>query len=257
MLAKRIIPCLDVKNEKVVKGKKFEGHIVMGDIMSLAKFYSDEGADEIIFYDIIASTEKKLVDTEWISQISEIINIPFCVAGGIQSVHDAKKVLSFGADKISINTPALNDPYLISRLADCFGTQCVVVGIDSWYNKDLNEYEVFQNTGDIKKKKKTVWKTLDWIQYVQTLGAGEIVLNTMNHDGLENGFDLIQLKNIRSICKVPLIASGGAGTLQDFLDVFVQSQVDGALAASVFHKKKFSIYDVKKFLNNNGVQIRL
>lgn len=214
MLAKRIIPCLDVKDGVVVKGVKFRGHEVMGEIVPLARRYAEEGADELVFYDITASSDGRVVDKSWISRVAEAIDIPFCVAGGIRSIEDAGRLLAFGADKISVNSPALADPTLISRLAERFGVQCVVVGIDSWHDEKTGEYWVNQYTGDEKKTRVTQWRTLDWVEEVQRRGAGEIVLNMMNQDGVRQGYDLTQLSAVRAVCKVPLIASGGAGTME-------------------------------------------
>ncbi|WP_075433692.1 imidazole glycerol phosphate synthase subunit HisF [Buchnera aphidicola] len=256
MLAKRIIACLDVKRGMVVKGIRFQNHVIVGNVLELAKYYSRKGIDELVFYDIAASPKKKLLDVRWISRIAELINIPFSVAGGISSVEDAKLILSLGADKISINSPALKDPLLISKLADRFGVQCVVVGVDSWYNSTKGTYQVFQYTGNEDKCRSTQWKTSDWIKHIQQLGAGEIVLNTMNTDGTKAGYDIEQLNKIRNICSVPLIASGGAGSVYDFLNVFKISKVDGALAASIFHSKILSISKLKGFLLNQGVIIR-
>ncbi|VFP83547.1 imidazole glycerol phosphate synthase subunit HisF [Buchnera aphidicola] len=256
MLAKRIIACLDVKNGMVVKGIQFNNHVIIGKIIELAQYYSQEGIDELVFYDIAASPEKKLLDIQWIVSIAEMINIPFSVAGGISSIRDAQEILSLGADKISINSPALKNPYLISKLADRFGVQCIVVGVDSWYDKVSKTYQVFQYTGNQNKSRVTNWKTVDWIKKIQKLGAGEIVLNTMNTDGMQNGYDIQQLKKIRKFCSVPLVASGGAGSMYDFLDVFKISKVDGALAASIFHNKSISILDLKNFLFNHGVTVR-
>ena len=176
MLAKRIIPCLDVKDGVVVKGVKFRGHEVVGEIVPLAKRYAEEGADELVFYDITASSDGRVVDKSWISRVAEAIDIPFCVAGGIRTVEDAGRLLAYGADKISVNSPALADPDLISRLADRFGVQCVVVGIDSRHEEGSDEYRVNQFTGDEKKTRVTQWSTLDWVEEVQKRGAGEIVL---------------------------------------------------------------------------------
>lgn len=256
MLAKRIIACLDVNKGMVVKGIKFNNHVIVGNILELAKYYSQEGIDELVFYDISASPKKKLLDIKWIARIADIINIPFSVAGGISSVEDAELILSLGADKISINSPALLNPTLISRLADRFGVQCIVVGIDSWYDKNSKTYHVFQYTGQKSKSCATLWKTADWVKKVQQLGAGEIVLNTMNTDGMKNGYDIVQLQGIRDICSIPLVASGGAGNMYDFLNVFKYANVDGALAASVFHNKKVSIINLKNFLSEKGVLIR-
>ena len=182
-----------------------------------------------------------MVDKSWVSRVAEVIDIPFCVAGGIKSLEDAAKILSFGADKISINSPALADPTLITRLADRFGVQCIVVGIDTWYDAETGKYHVNQYTGDESRTRVTQWETLDWVEEVQKRGAGEIVLNMMNQDGVRNGYDLEQLKKVREVCHVPLIASGGAGTMEHFLEAFRDADVDGALAASVFHKQIINI----------------
>ncbi|NKC20883.1 imidazole glycerol phosphate synthase subunit HisF [Pseudoalteromonas sp. S4498] len=256
MLSKRIIPCLDVKDGQVVKGVKFQGHEVVGDILDLAKRYSEAGADELVFYEISASVEKRLLDVNWVAEIARHIDIPFCVAGGIKSVADAARVLEQGADKISINSPAIARPELIKELHDEFGKQCVVVGVDSFYDKQTQEYLVYQLTGDPNAASRTRYKTQEWVKRVQDLGAGEIVLNCMNQDGVRNGYDIAQLSAIRTLCKVPLIASGGAGSMQDFVDVFKQTNVDGALAASVFHKGVIEIPKLKQFLINNDVAAR-
>ncbi|WP_343189162.1 imidazole glycerol phosphate synthase subunit HisF [Buchnera aphidicola (Chaitoregma tattakana)] len=258
MLAKRIIPCLDIKNGNVVKGIKFRNHkIICEDIFTLVKRYMSENADELVFYDITAYTENKVASKNLIYKIAEILNLPFCVAGGIKSVTDANIILSNGADKISINSPAIDDPCLISRLADKFGSQCVVVGIDSIFDAKKKKYFVFKYTGDSKKIVNTNLYTLDWVKKVQKLGAGEIVLNVINFDGLNQGYDIKQLNKIRKICKIPLIASSGAGTYKHFYDVFNESNVDGALAASVFHNKKIHINKLKKFLFKKGIEVRL
>ncbi len=256
MLAKRIIPCLDVKDGVVVKGVRFRGHEVMGDIVPLANRYAAEGADELVFYDITASSAGRVVDKSWISRVAEAIDIPFCVAGGIRSIEDAGRLLAYGADKISVNSPALSDPTLISRLADRFGVQCVVVGIDSYHDEATDEYWVKQFTGDEKKTRTTQWRTLEWIKEVQNRGAGEIVLNMMNQNGVRQGYDLKQLAAVRDICRVPLIASGGAGSIEHFLDAFIKTNVDGALAASVFHKKLIDISELKRYLQTNGIEVR-
>jgi cyclase len=257
MLAKRIIPCLDVKDGQVVKGVQFRNHEIIGDIVPLAKRYAEEGADELVFYDITASSDGRVVDKSWISRVAEVIDIPFCVAGGIKSIEDAGNILQFGADKISINSPALADPTLISRLADRYGVQCIVIGIDTWHDAVSDTYQVHQFTGDEARTKITRWQTLDWVREVQERGAGEIVLNMMNQDGVRNGYDLKQLKMIREICHVPLIASGGAGTREHFFDAFDQAKVDGTLAASVFHKQIINIGELKRYLADQGVEIRL
>lgn len=256
MLAKRIIPCLDVRDGVVVKGVQFKNHEVIGSIVDLAKRYADEGADELVFYDISASARGNRVDKSWVAKIAEVINIPFAVAGGIRSIEDAQQILEYGADKISINSPALSDPSLITKLADRFGVQCVVIGIDSYFDQETNTYQVKQFTGDEKTTKVTKWQTLDWVQEVQKRGAGEIVLNMMNQDGMRNGYDLEQLKKVKEICHVPLIASGGAGSMEHFYDAFAKTDVDGALAASVFHKKIIEIGQLKTYLKEKGVNVR-
>lgn len=257
MLAKRIIPCLDVRDGQVVKGVQFRNHEIIGDIVPLAQRYAQEGADELVFYDITASSDGRVVDKSWVSRVAEVIDIPFCVAGGIKSIEDASQILTFGADKISINSPALADPDLISRLADRFGVQCIVVGIDTWFDAESDSYQVYQFTGDEQRTKATTWQTVDWVKEVQKRGAGEVVLNMMNQDGVRNGYDLRQLKLIRDVCHVPLIASGGAGTPEHFLEAFRDADVDGALAASVFHKQIINIGDLKRYLSQQGVEIRL
>jgi len=257
MLAKRIIPCLDVKDGKVVKGVQFRNHEIIGDIVPLAKRYAVEGADELVFYDITASSDNRIVDKSWVERISEQVDIPFCVAGGIKSIEDAAKILAFGADKISINSPALANPQLITNLTHEFGQQCIVVGIDSYFDHQTGLYQVKQFTGDESKTRTTNWQTVDWVKEVQQRGAGEIVLNVMNKDGVRDGYDLEQLSLVRDVCDVPLIASGGAGKISHFYDVFNQAKVDGALAASVFHKQIIEIDDLKQQLINQGIEIRL
>tara|TARA_R110002050_G_scaffold245208_2_gene382818 strand:- start:125 stop:901 length:777 start_codon:yes stop_codon:yes gene_type:complete len=256
MLAKRIIPCLDVRDGKVVKGVQFRNHEIIGDIVPLAQKYAEAGADELVFYDITASSDGRVVDKSWVSRIAQVIDIPFCVAGGIKSENDAKEILMMGADKISINSPALRDPTLISRLADHFGQQCVVVGIDSFYDKETQQYQVYQFTGDENRTQKTSWTTFDWIKKVVSLGAGEIVLNCMNQDGVRQGYDIEQLKQARAVCNVPLIASGGAGTIEHFAQVYQQADVDGALAASVFHKGIIPIDELKIYLRSQNIEVR-
>jgi cyclase len=256
MLAKRIIPCLDVRDGMVVKGVQFRNHEIIGDIVPLAQRYAEEGADELVFYDITASADGRVVDKSWVRRIAEVIDIPFCVAGGIKSVEDAANILALGADKISVNSPALQRPELISELTRAFGQQCVVVGIDSFFDKESQQYQVFQFTGDESRTQKTRWLTLDWVEEVQRRGAGEIVLNCMNQDGVRQGYDLEQLMAVRNSCNVPLIASGGAGAREHFLEVFRQADVDGALAASVFHKGIINIGELKQYLIAEAVEIR-
>ena len=256
MLVKRIIPCLDVRDGQVVKGVQFRNHEIIGDIVPLAQRYAQEGADELVFYDITASSDGRTVDKSWVERVAQVIDIPFCVAGGIKTIADAEQIFAFGADKISINSPALANPDLISRLAERFGVQAIVVGIDSWFEQKTGKYWVNQYTGDEKRTRQTNWQLLDWVVEVQQRGAGEIVLNMMNQDGVRRGYDLAQLKLVRQACRVPLIASGGAGEMAHFRDAFIDVKVDGALAASVFHKQIINIGELKDYLAREGVEVR-
>ncbi|WP_439294846.1 imidazole glycerol phosphate synthase subunit HisF [Lonepinella sp. BR2882] len=256
MLAKRIIPCLDVKDGQVVKGVQFRNHETIGDIVPLAKRYAEEGADELVFYDITASSDGRTVDKSWVERVAKVIDIPFCVAGGIKTIADAEQLFAFGADKISINSPALENPELITALSQRFGVQAIVVGIDSWFEQETGKYWVNQYTGDEHRTRQTNWQLLDWVAEVQQRGAGEIVLNMMNQDGVRNGYDLVQLKKVRKVCHVPLIASGGAGEMVHFRDAFVEANVDGALAASVFHKRIIDIGELKEYLQQEKVEVR-
>lgn len=255
MLSRRIIPCLDVKDGQVVKGVRFRGHRVVGDIVELARRYRDEGADELVFYDISASPDGRRVDVAWVERVAREIDIPFCVAGGIRSVDDARAVLFAGADKISINTPALERPALIGEIAEVFGEQCVVVGVDS-VREDDGEWRVRSHTGDPERMRAPGRRTLDWITEVQQLGAGEIVLNCIGSDGTRHGYDVPQLAAARAVCHVPLVASGGAGRSEDFVRVFADADVDAALAASVFHEGTLAIPDLKQTLVAAGIAIR-
>ena len=238
----------------VVKGVQFRNHRVVGDILALAERYCEEGADELVFYDITASPDDRTVDRSWVSNVAQVLDIPFCVAGGIKSLADAEDVLNKGADKISINSPALANPDLIEELAVRFGSQCVVIGIDSRHEDD--DWFVYQYTGDPDKTTAAQRRTLDWVREVQDRGAGEIVLNCMNQDGVRQGYDCPQLAAVRGVSDVPLIASGGAGTDAHFLQVFEDAGVDGALAASVFHSGELPIPVLKRFLADAGVAIR-
>lgn len=255
MLARRIIPCLDVRDGRVVKGVRFRDHVDMGDIVELALRYRDEGADELVFYDISATPQGRSVDRSWVERVSARLDIPFCVAGGIRDVETARGVLHAGADKISINSPALERPALIGELAEAFGVQCVVVGIDSIREPD-GEWRVRTHTGDPDRMRAPRVRTLDWVVEVQRLGAGEIVLNCMDSDGVRRGYDIEQLRAVRAQCTVPLVASGGAGEPGHFEAVFREADVDGALAASVFHGGKVRIPGLKRFLRERGVEVR-
>jgi len=227
----------------------------VGGILELAQRYCSAGADELVFYDITASPEGRTVDRSWVSKVAELLNIPFSVAGGIRTLADAEEVLNRGADKISINSPALQRPELIDELAKRFGSQCVVIGVDS--QEQNGHYNVYQNTGDVEKISASGRDTIAWIEEVQQRGAGEIVLNCMNFDGVREGYDIRQLLLVREHCQVPLIASGGAGNSAHFVEVFVEADVDGALAASVFHKNLISIANLKKTLQAQNIDIRL
>jgi cyclase len=227
----------------------------MGGIMELASRYVDEGADELVFYDITASPDGRSVDRKWIYRVAEVLDIPFSVAGGIRSVADAEEVLNYGADKISINSPALADPNLVEELAKRFGSQCVVIGIDS--HEEDGTYRVYQYTGDPDKTRPSGRDTIDWVSEVQARGAGEIVLNCMNQDGVRQGYDIPQLSLVREKCRIPLIASGGAGTMQHFAEVFNDAHADGGLAASVFHSAAINIQDLKQYLREQSVEVRL
>ena len=238
----------------VVKGVQFRDHRVVGDILELAGRYRDEGADELVFYDITASPDGRTVDRSWVNRIAAVLDIPFCVAGGIRSLADAESVLNLGADKISINSPALERPDLIDELVRRFGSQCVVIGIDT-LERD-GDYHVYQYTGDPSRTRSAARRTLDWVGEVQDRGAGEIVLNCMNQDGVRKGYDLPQLAAVRAVCGVPLIASGGAGAMEHFKQVFETARVDGALAASVFHTAAIDIRDLKRYLAGAGIAIR-
>lgn len=238
----------------VVKGVRFRDHRVVGDILELAARYRDEGADELVFYDISASPEGRTVDRAWVSRVARTLDIPFCVAGGIRSVAEAEEVLAAGAEKISVNSPALENPDLINALSERFGAQCVVVGIDSQTIE--GEYRVQQFTGDVRRSRNTARGTLEWAEEVQRRGAGEIVLNCMASDGVRGGYDIPQLKAVREICHVPLVASGGAGTAQHFADVFQSAHVDAALAAGVFHSGEITIPSLRRELRALGIEVR-
>ncbi len=244
-----------MRDGKVVKGVQFRNHRVVGDILELARRYCEEGADELVFYDITASPDGRSVDRSWVNSVASLLDIPFCVAGGIRSVADAEDVLNKGADKISINSPALANPKLIDELAKRFGSQCVVLGVDS--RAEDGQYSVYQNTGDPNKTSAARRETVAWVLEAQDRGAGEVVLNCMNQDGVRQGYDTMQLSVVRKNCSVPLIASGGAGEPAHFLDVFTTAHVDGALAASVFHSGEIDIMDLKTFLTENNVEVRV
>lgn len=243
-----------MRDGQVVKGVQFRDHRIVGDIIDLASRYRDEGADELVFYDITASPQGRTVDRGWIARVGAVLDIPFCVAGGIRSVADAEEVLAAGAEKVSINSPALERPELIDELARRFGAQCVVLGVDS--RGSGGGWRVFQYTGDPERTLESARLTLDWVREAQSRGAGEIVLNCMNADGVRQGYDIEQLAAVRAVTRVPLIASGGAGTPEHFAEVFRKAQVDGALAASVFHTGAIGIPELKSYLRTQQVEVR-
>ena len=243
-----------MRDGQVVKGVRFREHRVVGDILELAARYRDAGADELVFYDITASPEGRSVARDWVSRVAEVLDIPFCVAGGIRSVADAEKVLNAGAEKVSVNSPALARPQLIDELAARFGAQCVVVGIDS--QTTSAGYRAWQFTGDPHRSRDAERDTLSWVREVQERGAGEIVLNCMASDGVRSGYDIQQLREVRALCRVPLVASGGAGAPEHFASVFSQAHVDAALAASVFHSGQIAIPDLKEYLLAAGIRVR-
>lgn len=250
MLKKRIIPCLDIKDGKTVKGIQFEDLRIAGDPVELAKKYVKDGADELVFLDITATLEGRKTLIELVEKLSLEINIPFTIGGGITSVQDVEALLKAGADKVSINSAAVRRPELVREIAQQFGNQCVVAAIDT---KQLEgEDFVFINGGKIK----TELKTLDWVKTVADLGAGEILLTSMDFDGTKNGFDIRMLQNVSDVCQLPMIASGGAGKMEDFTEVFTKTKVTGALAASIFHFKEIKISDLKDNLKQNKISIR-
>jgi imidazole glycerol-phosphate synthase subunit HisF len=239
-----------VRDGQVVKGVQFRNHRVVGEILELARRYRDEGADELVFYDITASPQGRSVDRSWISRVAQVLDIPFCVAGGIRSVADAEAVLNGGAEKISVNSPAL-----IDRLATRFGSQCVVIGIDS--QTTPQGFRVYQFTGDPDRSRDSGRDTLAWAREVQERGAGEIVLNCMASDGVRKGYDIAQLLAVRAVCDVPLVASGGAGAPEHFAALFERRAADAALAASVFHSGQIAIPDLKQYLKSRHIEVRI
>ncbi len=246
----RIIPCLDMINGRVVKGKKFENITDVNSPDVLAQYYCESGADEIVFYDINASIEGRKTDLEYITKIASKINIPFCVGGGISSVEDIERCIKVGADKVSINSAAIKNPGLIKKAALKFGSKSIVVAIDVRKNKE-GSWNVYLKGG----KKDTGLDAIKWVKNVVDLGAGEIVVNSIDGDGTKEGYDIELLKNIKSTVNVPVIASGGAGSFKDFYDAIKLAKVDGVLAASVFHFGEIKIRDLKRYLKDRGVSV--
>lgn len=251
MLTKRIIPCLDVKDGKTVKGVNFENIQDVGDPVELGAYYASQGADELVFLDITATNERRKTFAEVVTRVAREINIPFTVGGGISSVEDVYLLLNAGADKISVNTSAFKNPQLISELAREFGTQCVVVAIDTKFVR--GEWCVYLNGGRVQ----TELKAVDWAQECCNRGAGELLLTSMNHDGMKDGFATDITRRISESVSIPVIASGGAGTMQHFVEVFAEGQADAALAASIFHYKEIEIKKLKEYLSSMGIEIRI
>jgi len=251
LLAKRIIPCLDVKDGKTVKGINFLNIKDVGDPVELGALYAEMGADELVFLDITATNEKRKTFAELVNRIAKHVNIPFTVGGGISDVNDVSVLLSSGADKVSVNTAAVRNPKLISEMASQFGSQCVVLAIDTKFVN--NDWYVFLNGGRIP----TDIKTTIWANQAVELGAGEILLTSMNHDGTKSGFAIDITRKISELVNVPVIASGGAGTMEHFTEVFREGKADAALAASIFHYKEIEIPELKKYLKKNGIEVRM
>ncbi len=251
MLTKRIIPCLDIKNGRTVKGINFVDLRDAGDPVELAEIYAQNGADELVFLDISATEEKRKTLAELVMRVAQKINIPFTVGGGISSVEDVELLLNSGADKVSINSSAVKNPRLINELAAKFGSQCVVVAIDA--KQIEGEWLVHLVGGKVP----TNIKLFDWAKEVEQRGAGEILFTSMDHDGTKNGFANEALARLGSLVNIPIIASGGAGNMQHFVDTFKDGKADAALAASVFHFKEIEILDLKKELKNNDIEVRI
>lgn len=252
MITKRIIPCLDVKEGRVVKGVQFVELRDAGDPVELARFYDEEGADELVFLDISASSEGRKTMREVVEQVAATLAIPFTVGGGINSLEDMKSILRAGADKVSINTSAVLKPELIAEGANFFGSQCIVVAIDAKYDENNDAFYVYTHGG----RNRTDWEVVSWAKEVVKLGAGEILLTSMDADGGKNGFHVTLTKMVSEAIPVPVIASGGAGGARHFLEVFHEGKADAALAASIFHYKETSVKEVKRYLQHQGVNVR-
>ena len=250
----RIIPCLDVADGRVVKGVRFRDHRDIGDIVDHALRYRDEGADELVFYDITASADGRSVDLAWVERVAAVIDIPFAVAGGIGDVAAARDLLSAGADKVSVNSRALDRPALLTELANAFGRQCVVLGIDSLIDDD-GRLSVKQFTGRPDATRSSGRETIAWAVEATRLGAGEITLNCMDRDGVRDGYDLAQLRALVAAVDVPVIISGGAGSMADFAEAF-RAGASGALAASVVHDQRIAIADLKEYLAEQSIEVR-
>ncbi|OIQ95158.1 imidazole glycerol phosphate synthase subunit HisF [mine drainage metagenome] len=252
MLTKRIIPCLDIKDGRTVKGTNFVDLRDAGDPVELGAFYAQQGADELVFLDITATVEKRKTLSELVKRIARQINIPFTVGGGVSSIDDASVLLKNGADKVSINTAAFKNPQLIKDLANEFGSQFVVLAIDTKQEAD-GEWYVYLNGG----RTKTETKCFDWAKQAVELGAGEILLTSMNHDGTKQGFAIDITRRLSENLAVPVIASGGGGTMEHFAGVFKNGKADAALAASIFHFKEIAIQDLKRYLHEEKIEVRI
>ncbi|MED4083041.1 imidazole glycerol phosphate synthase subunit HisF [Halalkalibacterium halodurans] len=252
MLTKRIIPCLDVKDGRVVKGVQFVDLRDAGDPVELAAFYDEQGADELVFLDISASHEGRETMIDVVEKVAGTLAIPFTVGGGINSLEDMKRVLRAGADKVSLNTAAVTRPELITEGADYFGSQCIVVAIDAKFDVALGSWCIYTHGG----RTPTEWEVCDWAREAVRRGAGEILLTSMDQDGAKTGFDLALTTKVSEAVSVPVIASGGAGAKEDFVDVFMNAYADAALAASIFHYKETSVAEVKTHLREEGVAVR-
>lgn len=251
MLTKRIIACLDVKDGRTVKGVQFEGLKDMGDPVELGSYYAEQGIDELVFLDITATIEKRKVLADLVKRVGQKINIPFTVGGGINGIEDVSVLLASGADKITINTAAVKDPHLIQQLANEFGSQCIVLSVDTKFEN--NEWMVYINGG----RTSTELRTIDWVKQAEALGAGEILLTSINNDGSRNGFAVDFTKEITEELNLPVIASGGAGTMDHFAEVFLNGTADAALAAGIFHENVVSIPALKKYLKSKSIPVRL
>jgi imidazole glycerol-phosphate synthase subunit HisF len=252
MLTKRIIPCLDVKDGRVVKGIQFVQLRDAGDPVELARFYDEQGADELVFLDISASHEGRGTMVDVVKSVASELAIPFTVGGGINSLEDMKRILRAGADKVSLNTAAVLNPELITEGANFFGTQCIVVAIDAKYDKELGSWRVFTHGG----RKATEYEVIEWAKEAVRRGAGEILLTSMDSDGEKKGFDVALTRAVSEAVSVPVIASGGAGNSEHFAEAFIEAKADAALAASIFHYKETSVEEVKVFLKEKGVNVR-
>jgi len=253
MLAKRIIPCMDIRDGHIVKGINFEDIREIGDPVEMGKYYVEQGADELVYLDITATNEKRKVFLSLVREIAKVINIPFTVGGGISCIEDVSALLDAGADKISVNSAAVKNPELITELANRFGSQCIVVAIDVKRINENSDWYVYVHGG----KTKTELRAIDWAKQAEELGAGEILLTSMNNDGTKDGFAIDITADVWNSIHIPLIASGGAGTVQHFADVFRKSNAEAALAASVFHYKEIEIPALKKFLLSNNIPVRI